>query len=45
MPRNPLINAGALVVTDTLLDGGDAEADHRRDHWASCASWRTTLPS
>ncbi len=24
IPRNPLINAGALVVTDTLLEGGDA---------------------
>jgi glutaminase len=23
VPRNPLINAGALVVTDALLDGGD----------------------
>jgi glutaminase len=26
IPRNPLINAGALVVTDTLLAGGDADA-------------------
>ena len=26
VPRNPLINAGALVVTDTLLAGGDPEA-------------------
>jgi glutaminase len=26
IPRNPLINAGALVVTDTLLDGGDPAA-------------------
>jgi glutaminase len=26
IPRNPLINAGALVVTDALLDGGDALA-------------------
>lgn len=25
IPRNPLINAGALVVTDALLDGGDAD--------------------
>jgi len=25
-PRNPLINAGALVVADTLLDGGDPAA-------------------
>ena len=25
MPRNPLINAGALVVTDALLDGGDVK--------------------
>lgn len=25
IPRNPLINAGALVVTDTLLDGRGAE--------------------
>lgn len=23
IPRNPLINAGALVITDTLLDSGD----------------------
>jgi glutaminase len=26
VPRNPLINAGALVVTDALLAGGDPEA-------------------
>jgi glutaminase len=26
IPRNPLINAGALVVADTLLDGGDPAA-------------------
>ncbi len=26
IPRNPLINAGALVVTDALLAGGDPEA-------------------
>ncbi|MCM0021507.1 MAG: glutaminase [Tagaea sp.] len=26
VPRNPLINAGALVVTDTLLDGRTARA-------------------
>jgi glutaminase len=26
IPRNPLINAGALVVVDTLLDGGDPES-------------------
>jgi glutaminase len=26
VPRNPLINAGALVVTDTLLDGRSARA-------------------
>jgi len=26
IPRNPLINAGALVVTDALLAGGDVEA-------------------
>jgi glutaminase len=26
VPRNPLINAGALVVTDTLLAGGDVDA-------------------
>lgn len=26
VPRNPLINAGALVVTDTLLDGRGARA-------------------
>jgi len=26
IPRNPLINAGAVVVTDTLLDGGEAGA-------------------
>lgn len=26
IPRNPLINAGALVVTDALLAGGDADA-------------------
>src|SRR6201996_4549030 len=26
IPRNPLINAGALVVTDALLDGGDPAA-------------------
>jgi len=26
IPRNPLINAGALVVVDTLLAGGDSEA-------------------
>ena len=26
VPRNPLINAGALVVTDALLDGGDPAA-------------------
>jgi glutaminase len=26
VPRNPLINAGALVVADALLDGGDREA-------------------
>jgi glutaminase len=26
VPRNPLINAGALVVADALLDGGDAAA-------------------
>jgi glutaminase len=26
IPRNPLINAGALVITDTLLDGGDVDA-------------------
>ena len=25
IPRNPLINAGALVITDTLLDGGDVD--------------------
>jgi glutaminase len=25
VPRNPLINAGALVVTDALLGGGDAD--------------------
>ena len=25
-PRNPLINAGALVITDAILAGGDAEA-------------------
>jgi glutaminase len=26
IPRNPLINAGALTITDTLLDGGDPDA-------------------
>src|SRR5271154_3292436 len=26
IPRNPLINAGALVVADALLDGGDPNA-------------------
>jgi glutaminase len=26
IPRNPLINAGAVVITDTLLDGGNADA-------------------
>src|ERR1700759_713245 len=26
IPRNPLINAGAVVTTDALLDGGDADA-------------------
>jgi glutaminase len=26
IPRNPLINAGALVVTDALLEGGDPAA-------------------
>lgn len=26
IPRNPLINAGALVVTDTLLEGGEPAA-------------------
>ena len=26
IPRNPLINAGALVVTDTLLEGGAPQA-------------------
>src|SRR3982750_1335378 len=26
IPRNPLINAGAVVVTDSLLDGGDTDA-------------------
>jgi glutaminase len=26
IPRNPLINAGALVVVDTLLAGGDSES-------------------
>ncbi|MBA2587341.1 MAG: glutaminase [Alphaproteobacteria bacterium] len=26
IPRNPLINAGAVVITDALLDGGDADA-------------------
>ena len=26
VPRNPLINAGALVVADALLDGGDPSA-------------------
>ena len=26
IPRNPLINAGALVVTDALLEGGDVAA-------------------
>jgi glutaminase len=26
LPRNPLINAGALVVADALLDGGDPAA-------------------
>jgi len=26
IPRNPLINAGALVVTDALLAGGDVDA-------------------
>jgi glutaminase len=26
VPRNPLINAGALAVTDALLDGGDPAA-------------------
>jgi glutaminase len=26
IPRNPLINAGALAITDTLLDGGDPDA-------------------
>ncbi|MEJ0064028.1 MAG: glutaminase [Caulobacteraceae bacterium] len=26
MPRNPLINAGALVVADALLEGGDPAA-------------------
>ena len=26
IPRNPLINAGALVVTDALLSGGDPDA-------------------
>ena len=25
IPRNPLINAGAVVITDTLLDGGDVK--------------------
>jgi glutaminase len=25
IPRNPLINAGAVVITDTLLDGGDPD--------------------
>jgi glutaminase len=25
IPRNPLINAGAVVITDTLLDGGDVD--------------------
>jgi glutaminase len=25
IPRNPLINAGALAITDTLLDGGDPD--------------------
>jgi glutaminase len=26
IPRNPLINAGALAITDTLLAGGDSDA-------------------
>ena len=26
IPRNPLINAGAVVVTDALLDGGNTDA-------------------
>jgi glutaminase len=26
IPRNPLINAGAVVITDTLLDGGNTDA-------------------
>ena len=26
IPRNPLINAGAIVVTDHLIDNGDADA-------------------
>ena len=26
IPRNPLINAGAVVITDALLDGGDVDA-------------------
>ncbi|MEQ9661226.1 MAG: glutaminase [Parasphingopyxis sp.] len=26
IPRNPLINAGAIVVTDHLIDGNDADA-------------------
>ena len=25
IPRNPLINAGAVVITDTLVDGGSAD--------------------
>ena len=25
IPRNPLINAGAVVITDALLDGGDVD--------------------
>jgi len=25
IPRNPLINAGAVVITDSLLDGGDID--------------------
>jgi glutaminase len=46
IPRNPLINAGAIATTDRLIDGRERRCDGRgRDRRPSCARGRATTAS
>ena len=44
IPRNPFINAGAIVISDILL-AGHRRARRSARSYASSSSWPTTTPS